>query len=230
MKGVDQQYSDYMTWDQLREMQKSGVDLQDHGYYHRRMVDKPKDLDDAGYRSWLSADMVKSSRIMMEQLGQRPRFFAIPYGEYNHQVIEEARNLGYEAVFSQDPGSVSQYTDPYLIPREPILGENWSTIRHFEEVLKRVDLPLRDIVPTIGNLKGVPKAFGAKLLFPEKYLESSFGVYVSELGWLLPTVNEDLIMVKNSKPLTRRLNRVMIKAREKESGRTAVRAWLLVNN
>ena len=117
-----------------------------------------------------------------------------------------------------------------MIPREPILGEDWSTIKHFETILSRVDLPLGDIIPTIGNIDGVPKAFGAKILFPEKYFQSSFSVYVSEFGWLTPKVADDLVLVNNDKPLTRRLNRVMIKAREKGSKRTAVRSWMLVNN
>ncbi|MBU0480975.1 MAG: polysaccharide deacetylase family protein [Proteobacteria bacterium] len=230
VQGIDREYPDYMNWDQLKEMQESGVDIQDHGYAHERLVNRPAGLDDAAYRSWISADMVKSSRIMMEKMGRRPRFYAIPYGEYNLQVIEEAKSIGYDAVFSQDPGSISRYTDPYLIPREPILGDNWSTVRHFEEVLQRVDLPLKDITPTVGNLNTVPTSFGARILSPGKYVQSSFNIYVSEFGWMHPEVVGDLVSVKNETPLTKRLNRVIVKARERESGRTAIRSWLLVNN
>lgn len=166
----------------------------------------------------------------MKKLGSRPRFFAIPYGEYNLQIVEEAKNLGYDAVFSQDPGSVSQYTSPYLIPREPILGKNWSTTRHFEDVLKRVDLPISNIAPPFGNIEGVPETFAARILFPNRYIESSFKIYVSELGWMTPAVAGDLVTVNNETALTRRLNRVMVKAKERGTGRTAIRSWLLVNN
>jgi len=229
VKGVEDGFYDYMTWNQIRELQAQGVDFQDHGYSHQRMADVPEGMAEESYRSWLSADMIKSSRIMMEKLGSRPRFFAVPYGEYNQQIIDEARLAGYDAVLTQDPGSVSRYSDPFLIPREPILGNDWSTMRHFEEVLGRVDLPLTDMVPPYGNLAGIPESFGARITNPERYVPSSLGIYVSELGWLNPKVNGDIISVANSAHLNRKLNRVMIRAREKGTGRTAVRAWLLVN-
>ncbi len=230
INGIEKGFNDYMTWDEVREMAEAGVDIQDHSYSHGRMADKPAGMDDDQYRNWISGDLIRSSRIMIEKLGKKPHFFAIPYGEYNQQVMEEAREIGYKAILTQDPGSVSNYTDRLMIPREPILGNDWSTMKHFEQILHRVDLPLTDIKPAYGAVKGAPESYGAKILEPDRYLPASFEVYVSELGWLKASVKNGVVSAPGGKKLKRRLNRVMVKARKKGGGRTAVRSWLLMND
>ena len=59
-------------------------------------------------------------------------------------MVELAKAAGFNAVFSQNPGSVSNHIDLYSIPREPILGVNWSTIEHFSTVLNRVAVSGRE--------------------------------------------------------------------------------------
>ncbi len=227
-EGIEKGYANYLTWEQVGEMAAAGVDFQDHGYSHHRLADWPKGLDEAGYRRWIRDDLSRGASLLAARLGATPRFFAIPYGEYNYIVLEEAQKLGYEAIFSQDAGSVSEDTDLRLIPREPILGQEWSTLEHFKMVLERVDLPLADYTPGFTPLvNSSPPRFGARLLHPERYRPGSFGIYVSELGWQPAKQEGDLVFIDNHTPLTRRANRVMISAREKESGRTAVRFWLL---
>jgi peptidoglycan/xylan/chitin deacetylase (PgdA/CDA1 family) len=230
VKGIDKGFNDYMNWQELQELTEAGVDIQAHSYAHARMADIPAGMDEDQYRNWISGDLVKSSMTMIKKLGSGPRFFAIPYGEHNQQVIEEARKLGYEAIMTQDPGSISQHSDLFLLPREPILGNDWSTMKHFEEILERVDLPSRDLTPLPGKISGPPSSYGATILDLDRYKPSSFKIYVSELGWQNATIDGDRISIPGGSKLTRRLNRVMIKAREKGTGRTAVKTWLLVNN
>ena len=229
-KSIDGGYSNYMSWVEVREMHDSGVDFQDHSYAHGRMADRPKGFNDDEYRRWIHDDLVKNSEMISKRLAIKPKYFAIPYGEYNQLLMDEARKIGYEAVLPQDPGSVSQYTDSYLIPREPILGQNWARIKHFEEVLQRVDLPLSDMTPAYGIVEEVPPLFGARILNPGRYFSSSFQIYVSELGWLTPSLEGDILSAPGGKKLSRKLNRVMIKAQEKGSGKIAVRSWLLIRD
>lgn len=227
-EGIEKGYKNYLTWEQVKEMRLAGVDFQDHSYSHNRLADWPKGMSEKEYRQWIHTDLVHSVTVLKEKLGKNPVFFALPYGEYNRLVMEEARAIGYEAIFTQNPGSVSDQTDVYAIPREPILGKEWSSLKHFEKILERVDLPLADMKPNIEPVRGIPEVFGARLLDPNRYVPGSFGIYVSELGWLPARLDGDFLYIRNQKPLHRRLNRVMISARERESGRTAVRFWLLL--
>ena len=231
VEGVERGFKDYLNWEQIKEMMATDADFQDHSYSHHRMADWPLGLTEGEYRQWIRADLVSSVNVLRERLGKRPKYFAIPYGEYNSIVMEEAKAMGYDAIFTQDPGSVSDNTDIFFIPREPILGNEWSTIAHFEKVLKRVDLPLSVITPTISPLKNqTPSRFGGRLLYPNRYVSSSFGIYVSELGWQTAKLDNGFVYINNVLPLTRRSNRVMITAKEKDSGRTAVRFWLLMQH
>jgi len=229
LEGIERGYSNYLTWEQVREMRDAGVDFQDHTYHHLRLADWPEGLDEAGYRNHLRQELEKGRELFTARLGLPPRFLALPYGEYNSHVLQVAKETGYEAVLTQDGGSVSPWTPLDLIPREPILGRDWSTLSHFKTVLERVDLPLSDLTPGIEPLREpIPPRFGARLLFPDRYRQESFGIYVSEHGWRKAERRGDRVEVDNHLPLTRRANRVMISAREKDTGRTAVRFWLLV--
>lgn len=220
----------YLGWGQIQEMQAAGVDFQDHSFSHHRMAHRPAGMDDAAYRDWLRKDMERSRLVLAEKLGRMPTVFAVPYGEYNQAVTEEARRLGFEAVLRQDPGAVSSATDPYAIPREAILGNEWSSLEHFKKVLNRVDLPFAGMTPPPGNLADLsPAEFAVRVADPERYQPGSFGVYVSELGWKPAKVEGDRVSVAGGQ-LSRRLNRVAVSAWEKESGRMAVRFWLLVND
>jgi len=228
-KATENKHWNYMTWNQIREMKASGVDFQNHGYAHEHMAFKPSEMNTDEYKAWIRADLAISTKIMAEELKERPRFFAVPYGEYNKNVLDEIRSMGYEAILLQDPGSVSKDTDPFAIPREPILGNDWATMAHFQMVLERVDLPLTGEVPVSGKLSdNAPNLFGAKLLYPKRYTPGTLGIYVSELGWQKATLEGDVVTIPNNEHLKRRINRVAISGREKESGRTAIRYWMLI--
>lgn len=228
-KATEDNHWNYLNWDQVREMKAAGVDFQNHGFAHDHMGVRPAGMDMDAYRAWLRADLAVSTRIISEELHERPRFFSLPYGEYNKTLIEEVRSFGYEGVLLQDPGSVSSDTDPFAIPREPILGTDWSTMDHFRMVLERVDLPVAGEIPAPGLLfSAAPERFGARLLYPERYVPGTLTIYVSELGWEKATLEDGFAGIANSNTLNRTINRVAISGREKESGRIAIRFWMII--
>lgn len=229
VQGVEEKYKDFMSWEQIREMKAAGVDFQDHSYSHHRLIDRPPGLDAAGHRAWIRADLQKGHDIMAERLGEKGRFFSLPYGLYDETVLAEARSLGYEAIFTQDPGSISPATDVMLIPREPILGNDWSTIAHFEEVLERVDMPVTvmEPPPAAGQDK-VIGTFAATLLDPQRYQPETLGIYVTGLGWRKARLDGNRVFIDNNRPLPQRVSRITVSGREKESGRLAFRTWMVV--
>jgi len=229
IQAVDRGFSNILTWQQIDEMRRAGVDFEDHSYAHHRLADWPAGMDEQDYRRWISTDLARGARILADRLGRRPRYLAIPYGEYNEIVIDEAKKVGYAAVLSQDPGVVSSDTDPFLIPREPILGYDWATMEHFVMVLNRSDLPCVDMKPPLAPLTGSDSVtISARLLHPERYDPDSLDIYVSELGWLPASLVGDRLAIRSPVVLHRRLNRVAVGGREKASGRAAIRFWMLL--
>lgn len=231
VKATANRHWNYLTWDQVKEMKDAGVDFQNHGFDHEHMAFRPSDMNMDEYRAWIRMDLAKSTRILAEELNVRPRFFAVPYGEYNRTLLDEIRSFGYEAILLQDPGSASSATNPFAIPREPILGTDWATMEHFQMVLERVDLPVEGEIPGFDRVANpTPERFGAQLLYPDRYIPGTVGIYVSELGWRQAVLKNGFASIPNSLSLKRRINRVAISGREKKSGRTAIRYWMLVGD
>jgi len=229
IQAVNDGYHDFLTWGQVAEMRAAGVDIQDHGYAHARLADWPPGMDEGRYRSWIGSDLRKSADILAARLGGRPKFLAIPYGEYNRIVLDGAIKVGYEAILTQDPGVVSSATSRFQIPREPILGNEWSTMKHFKMILNRGDLPFKDIQPPLAPLVGTqPFNITVRLLSPQRYAPDSLSIYVTELGWLPAKLNGDILTTTRPVSLHRRLNRVAVKGLDRANGRNAIRFWMLI--
>ncbi len=223
-------YSNYMTWEQVKEMQLAGVDFQDHGYGHYHMAFRPEGLDEVGYRAWISQDLARSMAIMSRKLGETPRFFALPYGQYNSILLDEVRKLGYEAVLNQDSGVVGDFTDLYALPRHAILGNEWASMDHFAKIMKGADFPLTDMQPAAQQLSDpLVKEFSVRMENPDDYVNGTFGIWISGLGWHALKREGDVLSFKNDKPLTRMVSRVVVSGREKKSGKLATRTWMLIH-
>ena len=229
-KGVDKDYGDYMNWSQLRELKEHGVDLQDHSFGHQHLAFKPGDMDEFGYRAWISNDLLKSMTLFSREIGDTPRFFAIPYGEYNQIVVEEAKALGYEAVLTQDNSSVGPHSDLYYLPRQPILGDEWASMPHFEKILKQVDFPVTDLTPHPQQLSdAMVSRFQVRMINPDEYINGSYGFWVSGLGWHQGQREGDVIYFTTDKPLQRPISRVVVSAREVATKKLATRTWMLIH-
>ncbi len=227
-EAIEKRYPDYMTMKQIETMMKYGADFESHSYSHPKMAYKPKNWTYKRYKMWIDGELQKSIEFFKKNFGYKPYAFAIPYGEYNKTVIEEAENVGFKAILTQDPGSVSRYTPVYLLPREPILGKNWSTMKHFKQVLKEEYLPVAKRLPDFGVVNYTPETIGAKLMFKKDY--KNCGVYVSELGWEKAKIDKNgYVLIKNNKRLTRKKDRVAVTCVDKKTHRIAVNFWMIIN-
>ncbi len=116
--------SQFMTWAQLREMAQSGlVEIASHSYdLHHGIQGNPQgnlqpavatrryDPDSASYedaaawRKRIHDDLLASSRVIARHTGQRPRVMVWPYGSYNQDAIDIARELGMPVTLTLDSG------------------------------------------------------------------------------------------------------------------------------
>jgi peptidoglycan/xylan/chitin deacetylase (PgdA/CDA1 family) len=112
----------YMTWDQVREMQKNGFVFGSHTVSHRPLTKMSPDE--------ALAELTGSAAEMERQLGARPRYFAYPTGAYNLRIEEAVRQAGYRAAFTTRYGQVGLESDPYALERIPIYHSS-RTFRSF---------------------------------------------------------------------------------------------------
>ncbi len=221
MEGVGR-FPAYMTVDQLKEMSKyDKVTFGLHSYYH-------KPLGSITDRKFLERDTKKAIKRFKKLLSFTPHYYAYPYGEYNHSVVQVIKDLGLEAAFTQDPFNVSPETDPYLIPRVPMVG-SWATLKNLRWFLETEPMEVSEYNPSFGVLpENPPGRFVFKIERLGLYKDIRF--YISELGWLKPEVDlkKSLVTVTVKKSLKRRVNRVALDAVDKRSGHKARFFYLIV--
>ena len=100
---------DYMTWDQLRELQKAGFEIGAHTVTHPDLsklseVQQHKELAD-------------SKAALEQQLGISITHLCYPSGKYNATTISIAKSLGYTDATTTHPGSVGATDDPFALNR-----------------------------------------------------------------------------------------------------------------
>lgn len=105
----------YLTADQLRQLDGSGVEIGCHSMTHPfltqvRSTELPRELGGA--------------RLQIEQmLGHPIEHFSIPNGQYDARTLAEARRAGFRTVANSRPHANSSATAPYELGRVPVLRD-----------------------------------------------------------------------------------------------------------
>jgi peptidoglycan/xylan/chitin deacetylase (PgdA/CDA1 family) len=104
----------YMTWDQVRTLAKSGMDVQSHAMDHISMAKLTGGA--------LFGQLAESRRILSERTGTDVRFLAYPCGEFNDATRGVAASVGYSAAFAKDGGALQSKDWAYALRRSRITG------------------------------------------------------------------------------------------------------------
>jgi len=117
--GISRAGQGGLDWGMLREMDKSGIDIQSHSISHS---DLSAILTHGGYGSGreLYEELFLSKRIIEQNLNKRVEYFAFPYGRYSLELLELADYAGYEKVFSTDYGPNIITRDNFCLRRHHI--------------------------------------------------------------------------------------------------------------
>src|SRR5579859_1058723 len=108
--GVDSKQSDYMTWDELREVTDHGGTLANHTADHGHLPFRLKDESDLNWADRVRADIAKGQSRLEAEIGKDvnsdPKLFAYPYGEFTGELVKLVDGLGYVA-FGQQAGALA---------------------------------------------------------------------------------------------------------------------------
>jgi len=136
---VDQNNSNYMTWNDIRALEQDGVEIGHHTASHLHMVA-------AGLEASLS-DIRRASARFEAELGSVPKIFAYPYGEYSSELAAMVQGEGFEAAFAQYSGPVAPWQNQFALPRFPV-NERYGDMTRFKLVSQTMALPIGDLIPT----------------------------------------------------------------------------------
>ncbi len=221
-------YPAFLTFEQIDELKKyPKITFGNHSYAHLRFAKYPLSGDLNSYRIFLKDDLTISEEKFQKIFGYKPKFYAFPYGEYNEIYIDVLKKAGYDALFTQDPSSVGNFTDRYLIPRQPIVG-HWGSLKHFEKILKIEPLNVSYHYPEIGFLnKNPPEYIKVKVENIQNY--KNCGIYVSELGWRKAKVKDSFLFITDIPKLKRWKNRIGITCFNRKTKREASYFYMIIN-
>jgi peptidoglycan/xylan/chitin deacetylase (PgdA/CDA1 family) len=107
-----------MSWEQLRELQESGLfEIQSHSYWHPNFKVEKKRLSHQQYEQLVAMQLTKSKATLERNLGLHVDMLAWPFGIYDDELLKQAADAGYVAALTLERRHVHQ-SDPLLaLPR-----------------------------------------------------------------------------------------------------------------
>ena len=136
----------YMTWDQIREVQKSKIGIiGNHSHTHDYLVDMDKEK--------INYDIDQSIKILKKELGYNPNYFSYPFGEYSLDFINIIKQ-NFNFAFGQHSGIIDLSKDNFQLPRFPI-NEKYGDLERFKSVINLLPLYYKNIFPKENYLTDI---------------------------------------------------------------------------
>ncbi|MDO4744403.1 MAG: polysaccharide deacetylase family protein [Clostridia bacterium] len=117
----------HVTWDNIKEMKKSGlVEIQNHSYnLHttdkgRNGTKKKRGESQAEYRAMLTSDLGKLQDQFKANVGYTPTTFTYPFGSVSNASFDIIKEMGFKASLSCESGMNTVSRDPeclYMMKR-----------------------------------------------------------------------------------------------------------------
>ena len=99
----------YLSWDEIRIMQKAGMQFGSHTMTHPNLVS----LSDEK----LNQEITESKKIIEQNLGENISSFCYPSGKYDARVVTAVKTAGYQSAVTTKSGVAEIKGDQYLLPR-----------------------------------------------------------------------------------------------------------------
>lgn len=117
---------DMLTWSQIQEMYQSEIDFQPHSITHPELCQI--DLSKA------EQEIRESKRIIEERLNKNCYFFAYPRGNFNEEIINILKDVGFKAGLTVDSGLINKNINLFKLPRQSINSK--TSFEEFKAKLK----------------------------------------------------------------------------------------------
>jgi peptidoglycan/xylan/chitin deacetylase (PgdA/CDA1 family) len=207
-----------LNWDQVREMANEGVDVQSHTLSHGFLTRaRNESMDDAAYAAWLQKELAESKRIIEKETGQKVRFLAYPYGDFNQRVIKATEKAGYDAALTCEYGRVVKGSDPLRMKRVVIDKKmDFAAFRFYMgarqlEVAETTSISAR--IPKFKSLD--PESVGMALLSLPEVRPYAYDANTGAISVAVEEVGE----------LEGKAHRALVWGRDAKTGRRVEASW-----
>lgn len=133
-----------MTWDQLRELKKSGLfEFQSHTYWHPNFKKERKKLKPAEFDKLVSSQLLKAKGKIEKELGVTVDLLAWPFGIYDDDLLRRAAAAGYIGTFTIERRHANGTDSLMKLPRYLLVNADQG--KAFSQILAG-NAPKRDVV------------------------------------------------------------------------------------
>ena len=140
----------YMTWDEIREIDKSEFgNIGHHSHTHEYLIEMTNDN---------FYDTNTASKIFKNELGYVPEIFSYPFGEYS-LFMKNYISKHFKVAFGQHSGIIDLNKDKFELPRFPI-NEKYGDLKRFRSIINYKPLEYKKLSPEekkIDNKNNPPK-------------------------------------------------------------------------
>ena len=107
-----------MTWDQMRELTKSGLfEIQSHTYWHPNFKKERRKLNPPAFEALVATQLNKSRSRLEKELGTKVDMLAWPFGIYDEYLLRKATEAGYGATFTIERRHATASDSVLKLPR-----------------------------------------------------------------------------------------------------------------
>jgi peptidoglycan/xylan/chitin deacetylase (PgdA/CDA1 family) len=210
-------YPDFLTKEQLREMEKSGlVEFENHLYSHPKLAFLRLNLPEEEYRKVLKKEAELSEKRFFELFKRKPDFLAFPYGDYDRISVEFFKKRGYKLLFTQDRGAYGG--SGALVPRMAVVG-SLSGFKRFVKELQIEPLPVKEHWPRIGLFKGSSTKIWFEIPKLSNYRNCS--IYASKVGWIKGNLKGNKVESEREVKLKKAKTRIGVRCYNLKTNRKA---------
>ncbi|MFT7684903.1 MAG: biofilm PGA synthesis lipoprotein PgaB [Candidatus Azotimanducaceae bacterium] len=189
----------FLNWDQISEMSLGGMTIANHTQKHSHLMRK---IGEENHEQWLKRikeEIVNAELEISRQIpsAARMKLFAFPYGEYNTDILNLLKSLGYIG-FGQQSGAVGRNANFLALPRFPLSGV-YADLATFKIKARTLAMPLSPSTFVDPELKIRNKRPSLKLIFTgEDYQFSKLSCYGPEGKMLIRKINKNTYLSKSS--------------------------------
>ncbi|MFV0408509.1 MAG: polysaccharide deacetylase family protein [Paracoccus sp. (in: a-proteobacteria)] len=101
-----------MTWDELREIRKRGVEIGSHSLHHIHLAEQDPSIQ--------LQEMTRSKDQLEQELGEPVPHMCYPYGSHDLNTLQAASQAGYETGVTCQRAAATPAFDPLALPRKAI--------------------------------------------------------------------------------------------------------------
>jgi peptidoglycan/xylan/chitin deacetylase (PgdA/CDA1 family) len=142
---IEKGYSNFMNWEQLRNLQSNGGAVANHSHSHAYLVRRFKGEKDEQWQSRMHAEILTAQSRLSEKLGQVEKIFAYPYGEFTSPLQSIVTELGFYGI-GQHSGAVGFGSDFSAVPRFP-MATGFDNLDQFAIKVNSRPLPVEVLAP-----------------------------------------------------------------------------------